>query len=294
MEDNYMYQYTWYQWLFIFYLYCFLGWIFESSYVSLKERRPVNRGFLRLPLLPLYGTGAVMMLWVSLPLREHLLLVFLAGMTASTALEYITGWCMEQLFRIRYWDYSSQAFNLHGYICLSSSIAWGVLTLLLTEVIHKPVEFWIVNTSQALLLLWVLFISVFFILDTVQSVQAALNLAKVLDSMTHMLAELEDIQVQLALLKAETNQKLANIQEEASHKLAAAKAEAALYRTSKEEQIRSLTRRMSELAHQRQHMALHIDLYQRGILKRNPGARSTRFETAFKELREIAEKQLHK
>lgn len=84
-----MYQYTWYQWLFIFYLYCFLGWIFESSYVSLKERRPVNRGFLRLPLLPLYGTGAVMMLWVSLPLREHLLLVFLAGMTASTALEYI-------------------------------------------------------------------------------------------------------------------------------------------------------------------------------------------------------------
>ena len=196
-----MYQYTWYQWLFIFYLYCFLGWIFESSYVSLKERRPVNRGFLRLPLLPLYGTGAVMMLWVSLPLREHLLLVFLAGMTASTALEYITGWCMEQLFRVRYWDYSSQAFNLHGYICLSSSIAWGVLTLLLTEVIHKPVEFWIVNTSQALLLLWVLFISVFFILDTVQSVQAALNLAKVLDSMTHILAELEDIQVQLALLK---------------------------------------------------------------------------------------------
>ena len=151
-------------------------------------------------------------------------------------------------------------------------------------------EFWIVNTSQALLLLWVLFISVFFILDTVQSVQAALNLAKVLDSMTHILAELEDIQVQLALLKAETNQKLANIQEEASHKLAAAKAEAALYRTSKEEQIRSLTRRMSELAHQRQHMALHIDLYQRGILKRNPGARSTRFETAFKELREIAAK----
>ena len=107
------------------------------------------------------------------------------GLSAAAG-KYITGWCMEQLFRVRYWDYSSQAFNLHGYICLSSSIAWGGLTLLLTEVIHKPVEFWIVNTSQALLLLWVLFISVFFILDTVQSVQAALNLAKVLDSMTHM------------------------------------------------------------------------------------------------------------
>ena len=61
-----MYTYTWYQWLAFFYVYCFLGWIFESTYVSLKQKRLVNRGFLRLPMLPLYGSGAVMMLWVSL------------------------------------------------------------------------------------------------------------------------------------------------------------------------------------------------------------------------------------
>ena len=60
-----MYTYTWYQWLAFFYVYCFLGWIFESTYVSLKQKRLVNRGFLRLPMLPLYGSGAVMMLWVS-------------------------------------------------------------------------------------------------------------------------------------------------------------------------------------------------------------------------------------
>ena len=58
-----MYTYTWYQWLAFFYVYCFLGWIFESTYVSLKQKRLVNRGFLRLPMLPLYGSGAVMMLW---------------------------------------------------------------------------------------------------------------------------------------------------------------------------------------------------------------------------------------
>ena len=40
-----MYKYTWYQWLSFFYIYCFFGWIFESSYVSLKQRRFVNRGF---------------------------------------------------------------------------------------------------------------------------------------------------------------------------------------------------------------------------------------------------------
>ena len=47
-----MYSYTWYQWLTFFYLYCFAGWIFESAYVSILKKRLVNRGFLRLPLLP--------------------------------------------------------------------------------------------------------------------------------------------------------------------------------------------------------------------------------------------------
>ena len=52
-----MHVYTWYQWLTFFYLYCFFGWIFESSYVSILKRRFVNRGFLRIPMLPLYGSG---------------------------------------------------------------------------------------------------------------------------------------------------------------------------------------------------------------------------------------------
>ena len=135
-----MYTYNTWQWLAFFYLYCFFGWIFESAYVSFKERRPVNRGFLRLPLLPLYGFGAVMMLWVSLPVKDNLLLVYFSGVIAATALEYITGYVMERLFRVRYWDYSNKRFQIHGYICLTSSLAWGGLTILMTEVIHQPVS----------------------------------------------------------------------------------------------------------------------------------------------------------
>ena len=86
-----MYEYTCYQWLMFFFLYCMFGWIFESAYVSVKTRHLVNRGFLRLPMLPLYGTGAVMMLWVSLPFKEHLGMVYLSGVAAATLLEYVTG-----------------------------------------------------------------------------------------------------------------------------------------------------------------------------------------------------------
>ena len=52
------YSYSAAQWLLVFYLYCMLGWCFESTVVSVGQRRLVNRGFLRGPMLPIYGFGA--------------------------------------------------------------------------------------------------------------------------------------------------------------------------------------------------------------------------------------------
>lgn len=222
-----MYEYTWYQWLTFFFIYCFFGWIFESTYVSAKTGRFVNRGFLRLPLLPLYGTGAVMMLWVSLPVKDNLLLVYLTGVIAATLLEYVTGWGMERLFKMKYWDYSNQRFNVKGYICLSSSIAWGFLTILLTEVIHRPIERYVLGLPLMVDLVCVIVVSLLFAADTAESVKAALDLAKVLDAMTNMRAELDDIQVQMALLKAETVQRMEEAREEASQKLGQVRSEAA-------------------------------------------------------------------
>ena len=222
-----MYEYSWYQWLTFFFIYCFFGWIFESTYVSLKKRQFVNRGFLRLPLLPLYGTGAVMMLWVSLPVKDNLFLVYVSGVVAATVLEYVTGWGMERLFKMKYWDYSNQRFNVKGYICLSSSIAWGFLTILLTEVIHRPIERYVLGLPLMVDLVCVIVVSLLFAADTAESVKAALDLAKVLDAMTNMRAELDDIQVQMALLKAETVQRMEEAREEAAQKLGQGRAEAA-------------------------------------------------------------------
>lgn len=202
-----MYTYAWYHWITFFFLYCFFGWIFESTYVSLKSGRFVNRGFLRLPMLPLYGTGAVMMLWVSLPVKNNLFLVYLSGVIAATILEYVTGYVMERLFKVKYWDYSNQKFNLHGYICLTSSIAWGFLTILMTEVLHKPVERLVLGMNPVVEFAFIGITGAMFTADAIQSTREALNLARLLEAMTKMRAELEELQVQIALMKAEAAQK---------------------------------------------------------------------------------------
>ena len=83
------------QWILFFFLYSFMGWVWESCYVSLKERRLVNRGFMHGPFLPLYGSGAVIVLFCTMTVQDHVVLVFLLGMAGATALEFVTGVVME-------------------------------------------------------------------------------------------------------------------------------------------------------------------------------------------------------
>ena len=247
-----MYTYAWYHWLTFFYIYCFCGWIFESTYVSLKQHRFVNRGFLRLPMLPLYGTGAVMMLWVSLPVKDNLFLVYCSGVVAATLLEYVTGYVMERLFKVRYWDYSNQKFNLHGYICLTSSIAWGFLTIFMTEVIHKPIERFVLNLPPALEWCLLGVVSGCFVMDTIQSTKEALNLAKALENVAKLRADLEEMQVQLALLKAETAQNIENAKEElrvaVAENVEAGKEKAAARKEALEEAVAAGKEKLAETA----------------------------------------------
>lgn len=190
-------SYTFRQWLLFFYFYCFIGWCIESAIVSVDQKRWVNRGFLRGPLLPLYGTGAVVILLASRLVGNRPAAVFMAGTAAATVLEYFVGWGMESLFKIKYWDYSAKRFNLHGRICLMSSLFWGFLSLLMTFLIHPPVERLILGLSPAWVLSIDLAVSAVFLLDTVYSVRGALDLNKLLANITRIRAELAHLSAQL-------------------------------------------------------------------------------------------------
>lgn len=198
-----MYHYHFHQWLSFFYFYCFFGWCFESTWVSLKSRKFINRGFMKGPWLPLYGSGAICVLFVTLPFQSDWRLVYLIGAFSATVLEYAVGTAMVSLFKVRYWDYSDRKIQLHGHICLSSSIAWGFLSLLMVYVVHEPVASFILGLNNDLVMFLTFLVTALMAYDFAIAFRQAMDLRALIIQAEKIRQELsERIELQKELLKA--------------------------------------------------------------------------------------------
>ncbi len=110
-----------------FFVYAFIGYIIESIYCFIIDKKVVNRGFLFGPIIPVFGFGVVTIIFATRNVKDDLFLTFFVSMSACTIIEYFTGWLLEKLFGVKYWDYSQVTkYHLHGRICLSSSLLFGV------------------------------------------------------------------------------------------------------------------------------------------------------------------------
>lgn len=120
---------TFSQFVLLFMFYSIIGWICESIWCSVGERKFINRGFLSGPWCPIYGFGAIIILILTIPFEDKPLLVFFSAIISTSLLEYFTGWLLEALFKTRWWDYSHRRFQIKGRVCLGNSIIFGILGL---------------------------------------------------------------------------------------------------------------------------------------------------------------------
>ena len=220
-----MTKYTLLQWIAFFYIYCFFGWCFESGYATIKERKLTNRGFLRGPYIPIYAFGALFVL-ITDNFHGNNLEVYFSGMIAATILEYITGYVMERLFKVKYWDYSDHKFNLSGYISLSTSIAWGFLSLVLTNFLQVNVYNFVSKISDQNLKNSIIVVSIIFFSDLILSIKAAFNLAKAYEALERAKSELSEVKEKLSLiaddLVSETQNKLVGIKDSVAERVSQA------------------------------------------------------------------------
>ncbi len=159
------------EWIAYFIIYGLIGWVFESSYVSLRDHRLTNRGILNGPFLPLYGFGGIVMMLCAMPVADRLPLVFIFGALGATGLELCTGILMRRVFHISCWNYSSTPFNLNGLICLKSSVAWGLWFVVLANYIHLPLKKVVLGMDPGLLLSLELLFFLFLFADFYVSVR---------------------------------------------------------------------------------------------------------------------------
>lgn len=196
-----MYTYDIRQWLIFFYIYCFLGWCFESTYVSIKEKKWVNRGFMKGPFLPIYGSGAICVLVASLPFKQWPVAVYFGGAIAATLLELVTGIVMESLFKVRYWDYTPKPFNYKGYICLGSSITWGFFSLGMVYIFHKPIEKFVFLFSNNALTIIAVVVTGYVSIDFARSFKTAMDLRNMLVKAEQVLEEIRRLQKRIEVIE---------------------------------------------------------------------------------------------
>lgn len=280
-----MYRYSVVYWVTFFFLYCLLGWIWESVYVSVRKRRWVNRGFLNGPCLPIYGFGAILVLFLTMPVCDNPLLVFLFGMLGATVLEYITGYVMEKLFEVKYWDYSDEKYNLKGYICLKCSIGWGFFSVMLVQIIHKPIEWLFFHIPETMLMVFDVVFLFLFSADVCYSTIEALDLKKILQNRVSVKQRLQNMQERLdaLVLSAETNGFQEKLHERLMSRVKDTENEIARIRKEMEKQMELFEQYMEK----RRKRAVRI-------LKRNPGSISKHHKLSFEQIKEYLENNWEK
>ena len=175
-------------------IYSAAGWVGEMVYCSVgKGHICEKRGFLNGFLCPIYGHGALLVLYVLNGGLKNPLLTFLAGMVLTTALEYFTSWMMEAIFHMRWWDYSHCKYQLNGRICLTNCIFFGLGCVLLCHVVNPPLLRWLMGIGPQYTVPIASFLFGLYIMDNVLSIRSAFQLSQKSLDMRHMLVHSETV-----------------------------------------------------------------------------------------------------
>lgn len=155
----------------LFFMYSVLGYIIECIFCSIIDKKKViNRGFLIGPYLPIYGNGALIMIFF---LKKHIsypITLFIMGAVVATILEYVTSYFMEKLFKARWWDYSDKKYNLNGRICIENTVLFGIGCLLIMYVVNPFFTSILDSMSNSTLLNLGIIFFIIYLTDTIISI----------------------------------------------------------------------------------------------------------------------------
>lgn len=175
-----------------FFIYSFLGWVMESIFRSIMEKKIINTGFLKGPICPIYGFGAIIMITILSKISNNIILLFVSSVVVLTFWEYIVGALLEKIFHTKYWDYSDHKINFKGRICLSNSIYWGILGVIFVKYIHPFMQDIVEKINIDLLYFVVGILSLVFVVDVITSIVKVKGIKSTLERIEELNNEIKE------------------------------------------------------------------------------------------------------
>ncbi len=149
----------------LFVLYSFFGCVLENLYHFLLHKEYISkRTLIKLPLCPVYGIAALVLLAVNGETQNPLLL-FANGFFAVSAVELCFYLVSERIYNIKWWDYSARKMNFMGGVSAFYSVLWGFLNIIFALWVHPVCGGWIFALSGNAKLLCGLFLAVYLVAD---------------------------------------------------------------------------------------------------------------------------------
>ena len=130
----------------------FIGFTYETILAIILKFDDLDRGFLSLPLCPIYGSGVILTyLLFDIPKNMRILkykiksnykikvyLYILFSAIIATILELIIGTFFEQKFNIVLWAYGNDMLTFNRYCALIPSLFWGIsITIFMSSFFTK-------------------------------------------------------------------------------------------------------------------------------------------------------------
>lgn len=179
-----------YSYLWLFFIFSFIGWCSEVVFAAIREKRFVNRGFLNGPFCPIYGFGVLIIDFLLKPFGHNMAALLIGSLLIGSGLEWLAGFLLEKLFGQKWWDYSDQPHNLNGYICLKFSILWSVAGALTVRFVVPLTEYFVSLMPKPLGYVLLTVLGAVLLSDFIVTVIAILGLNRKLKNLEMVSAQL--------------------------------------------------------------------------------------------------------
>lgn len=258
-----------------FVLYSVIGWVCEVIFCSIPEKKFINRGFLNGPLCPIYGFGALIVIFFLTPFKDSIFLVFIFGLIFTSTLEYFTSYAMEKLFHSKWWDYSNNRFNINGRVCLLNSVLFGIMSVFVMFVLHVKIEDFVNSISY----LWIQIIAivslVILTVDITVTVQSAVNINEKLQKLRDLSTEIkEKLDEKQLFMEAKIHDRISMLKEN----------------FESIEYDKELYTRIERLVKDFNQIAKSYKFFERRLIRAFPDMKSIKFQEQFQSLKNELEK----